>query len=216
VRNRRCEANAGGPPQEVSPRRRQLSDLLTPADDPQCPRGVERRKRTADDHPHDGHGAPSAAELAPRTDWNFAPTVVVNLDVADLTEPELRQEILKLRRRVQKLAALLRLVLVLLQTSGLTLSRERLPDGRQRADPARHRSGQRVHSVAGAPAVPLHAVIDKFSRRILVWFSRGILAWRIASTCAPVNRVARAYRRQSGRRRQRRRRAWSWPRVSRT
>ena len=36
-------------------------------------------------------------------------TVVVCLDVADLTEPELRQEVLKLRRRVQKLTALLRL-----------------------------------------------------------------------------------------------------------
>ena len=47
------------------------------------------------------------------------------LDVADLTEPELRQEILTLRRRVQKLAALLRLVLALLQASGFTLARER-------------------------------------------------------------------------------------------
>jgi hypothetical protein len=36
--------------------------------------------------------------------------VVVSLDVADSTEPELRQEILKLQRRVQKLAALFRLV----------------------------------------------------------------------------------------------------------
>ena len=35
-----------------------------------------------------------------------APTVVVSLDVADLTEPELRQEVLKLRRRIQKLTAL--------------------------------------------------------------------------------------------------------------
>ena len=40
-----------------------------------------------------------------------APTVVVCLDVADLTEPDLRQEVLQLRRRVQKLTALLRLVL---------------------------------------------------------------------------------------------------------
>ena len=31
-----------------------------------------------------------------------APTVVVSLDVADLTEPELRQEVLKLRRRVRE------------------------------------------------------------------------------------------------------------------
>ena len=40
-----------------------------------------------------------------------APTVVVSLEVADLTELELRQEVLTLRRRVQKLAALLRLAL---------------------------------------------------------------------------------------------------------
>ena len=37
------------------------------------------------------------------------PTVVVCLDVTELTEPELRQEVLKLRRRVRKLTALLRL-----------------------------------------------------------------------------------------------------------
>jgi hypothetical protein len=52
---------------------------------------------------------------------------VVSLDVADLTEPELRQEILKLRQPVEKLAALLRLAL--LQTSGFNLSGARLPDG---------------------------------------------------------------------------------------
>ena len=57
-----------------------------------------------------------------------APTVVVSLDVADLTELELRQEVLTLRRRVQKLAALLRLALVLVRVSGFTLSGERLPD----------------------------------------------------------------------------------------
>ena len=58
------------------------------------------------------------------------PTVVVCLDVADLTEPELRQEVLKLRRRVQKLTALLRLALALLRTSGFRLTGARLPDGR--------------------------------------------------------------------------------------
>src|SRR5215831_10595179 len=57
-----------------------------------------------------------------------APTVVVSLDVAGLTELELRQEVLTLRRRVQKLAALLRLALILLRVSGFTLSGERLPD----------------------------------------------------------------------------------------
>ena len=58
-----------------------------------------------------------------------APTVTVSLDVANLTELELRHEILKLRRCVQKLAALLRLALVLLRVSGFTLSGERLPNG---------------------------------------------------------------------------------------
>jgi hypothetical protein len=58
-----------------------------------------------------------------------APTVVVSLDVADLTERELRQEVLKLRQHVQKLAALLRLALVLLCVSGFTLAGERLPEG---------------------------------------------------------------------------------------
>jgi hypothetical protein len=55
---------------------------------------------------------------------------VVTIDVADLTAPELRQEILKLWRRVEKLAALLRLALALLHPSSLRLSNERLPDGR--------------------------------------------------------------------------------------
>src|SRR6516225_1619270 len=60
------------------------------------------------------------------------PTVVVTVDVADLTELELREEILKLRRRVQKLAALLRLALALLRISNFTLASERLPDGRDK------------------------------------------------------------------------------------
>ena len=58
-----------------------------------------------------------------------APTVVISVDVASLTEVELRQEIVKLRQRVDKLAALLRLALALLHTSGFRLSSARAPDG---------------------------------------------------------------------------------------
>src|SRR6266851_4087250 len=58
------------------------------------------------------------------------PTLVICLDVADLTEPELQQEVLKLRRRVQKLTTLLRLALALLRTSGFRFTGARLPDGR--------------------------------------------------------------------------------------
>ena len=58
----------------------------------------------------------------------MAPTAAVCLDVAELTEPELRQEVLQLRRRVQHLTALLRLALALLRTSGFRLTGERLPE----------------------------------------------------------------------------------------
>src|SRR4029450_6947675 len=57
------------------------------------------------------------------------PRAVVTLDHADLAQPDLRREILKLQRRVEKLAALLRLALALLHASGFSLSGERLPDG---------------------------------------------------------------------------------------
>jgi hypothetical protein len=59
-----------------------------------------------------------------------APKVVVSLDVTDLRAPELQQKILRLRRRVKKLSALLRLALALRRSSGFTLTHERLPNGR--------------------------------------------------------------------------------------
>src|SRR3989441_5730897 len=81
-----------------------------------------------------------------------APTVVVSLEVANLTEPELRQEILKLRRRVEKLAALLRLALALVHTSGFRLSGERLPDG--------HAKLQILRAIDRArECIPLRAVL---------------------------------------------------------
>lgn len=75
----------------------------------------------------------SATELGvPRSTalgWlGTAPAVVVCLDVAELTVPELRQEVLKLRRRVQKITALFRLALALLRTSGFRFTGARLPD----------------------------------------------------------------------------------------
>ena len=81
-----------------------------------------------------------------------APTVVVSLDVTELTEPELRKEVVKLRRRVRKLMALLRLVLVLLQTSGFRLSVARLPDGRDKLRILRSVDRAREH-------VPLRALL---------------------------------------------------------
>ena len=80
------------------------------------------------------------------------PTIVVSLEVADLTEQELRQEILKLRRRVEKLAALLRLALALLHTSGFKLSGARLPDGHAKLRILR--AVDRAHA-----CIPLRAIL---------------------------------------------------------
>jgi hypothetical protein len=95
-----------------------------------------------------------------------APAVAVSLEVADLTEPELREEILKLRRRVEKLAALLRLALALLHTSGFTLSRARLPNGKAKlrilraADRTREclplQVVLRLLGMSPSPLAPLH------------------------------------------------------------
>ena len=102
-----------------------------------------------------------------------APTVVVSLDVADLTELELRQEVLKLRRHVQKLAALLRLALVLLRVSGFTLSSDRLPDGRDKL--------RMLRAIDQARAcIPLRAVL-----RLLRLSPSRFHAWRRRHTaCA--------------------------------
>jgi hypothetical protein len=47
-----------------------------------------------------------------------APKVVVRVDVTHLKAPELQQEIVKLRRRVKKLTALLRLALTCFEARG--------------------------------------------------------------------------------------------------
>jgi hypothetical protein len=83
-----------------------------------------------EDVPHESPRGSRGVTRSTARGWlGVGPTVVMSLDVVDLTGPELRQEILKLRRRVQKLTALLRLVLTLLRASRFTLSREQLPDG---------------------------------------------------------------------------------------
>jgi hypothetical protein len=82
------------------------------------------------------------------------PAVVVWLDVTELTEPELRQEVIKLRRRLRKLTALLRLALALLQTSGFRLAVARIRDGRDKLRILRPVDGPRAPPVASAPAVP--------------------------------------------------------------
>ena len=59
-----------------------------------------------------------------------SPQQVVTLDVLSLKEQQLQHEVLMLRKRVRKLLALLRLLLVLLRISGFSVAKERVPEGK--------------------------------------------------------------------------------------
>ncbi len=75
---------------------------------------------------------------------------MVCLDVADLSEPELRREVLKLRRRVQKLTALLRLALAVLRTSGFRLTESDLKTPKPRCGVLRAADWAHKHLLAAA------------------------------------------------------------------
>ena len=57
---------------------------------------------------------------------------VVSVDALSMDATQLQREVLRLRSRVQKLPALLRVLLVVLRMSGYSLNRARLPDGSQK------------------------------------------------------------------------------------
>lgn len=62
--------------------------------------------------------------------WLTEPnTEVVTVDVLDMNTLRLQQEVLRLRARVQKLTALLRVLLVVFRMSGYSLNQARLADG---------------------------------------------------------------------------------------
>jgi hypothetical protein len=85
-----------------------------------------------------------------------SPNQVVGLRRTDLTDSELRQEILTLQRRVEKLAALLRLALVVRPRGERWLTGERLPDGPAKARILSEvdRARTCMHAAARDPAVP--------------------------------------------------------------
>ena len=62
-----------------------------------------------------------------------SPHKVVTLDVRSMKEQEFRREVLMLRRRIRKLLALLRLLVVSLRISGFSLANERVPQGKAKA-----------------------------------------------------------------------------------
>lgn len=54
---------------------------------------------------------------------------MVSLDVLDFDTVQLQAEVVKLRERNQKLAAIIRLLVALLQAFGVRLDQQRLPEG---------------------------------------------------------------------------------------
>ena len=58
---------------------------------------------------------------------------VVTFDVADWDAHHLQQEVLALRNRVERLVAILRLVVVLVKVSGFSLAHARIPNERRKA-----------------------------------------------------------------------------------
>ena len=55
---------------------------------------------------------------------------VVTVDVLHMDAIRLQQEVLQLRARIQKLTALLRVLLVVFKLSGYSLNQSRVPDGK--------------------------------------------------------------------------------------
>src|SRR3974390_2007245 len=86
-------------------------------------------------------------------DWlSVRRTRVVTLDVADQDHQRLQREVLTLRRRVDRLQGLLRLMVVLWKVSGFSLSALRFPDQASRLRLLQ--AIDRVHAV-----LPLRAVL---------------------------------------------------------
>ena len=113
-------------------------------------------------------------------DWlRVAPQAVVSLDVTTLSEQDLQHEVLRLRRQVHKLAALLRLVLAVRRVSGFTLSCERLPDGRNKQRILRAIEQART----GMPLRGLLRVLDLSPSRFHAWQRQDGCALDDQSSC---------------------------------
>ena len=100
-----------------------------------------------------------------------ASSEVVTVDVFDTESCQLQREVLVLRRRLERLVALLRLMVVLVKVSGFSLAHVRLPDGGRRV--ALLRAIDRSRSV-----VPLRIAL-----RLLRLSSARYHSWRREEDC---------------------------------
>ncbi len=106
------------------------------------------------------------------TSWLRTPSSeVVTLDLAEMSEAELRREVAALRRRNERLAAVLRLLIVMLKVAGVSLVRSRIVEGSNKDLLLRAVERSRKH-------LSLRAAL-----RILRLSSSRYHAWRRDGTC---------------------------------
>jgi putative transposase len=95
------------------------------------------------------HGVPLSTARGWRTNRS---TEVVSLEVLELDTVRLQHEVILLRRRIARLGSLLRLVVIVLKVSGVSLARVRLPDGIAKLQLLRAIERSRLH-------LPLRSVL---------------------------------------------------------
>ena len=100
-----------------------------------------------------------------------SPCTVISIDVAEMDPLALQREVLVLRHRMQRILAVLRLMLSLLRLSGFSIARSRLPDGSDKA--ALLRTIERCRDV-----LPMRAVL-----RILRLSPRRYHSWKRNDEC---------------------------------
>ena len=107
------------------------------------------------------------------------PRPVFSIDVVQKMDTDLQREVLKLRRRIEILQALVRLLLAIVRLSGFRLDSERLPDGLDKA--------RVLKAIEMARRVlPLRAVL-----RVLHISSARYHAWKRAeNTCGLDDRTS--------------------------
>ena len=136
-----------------------------------------------------GHATRRGVPRSTARGWlTSTPAEVVTLDIVDMDVVDLQQEVLALRARVDRMVALLRLVVVLLKVSGFSLACARLPNGATKISLLRAIKRSRS-------ALPLRTV-----RRALRFSSPRHHSWKREDECSldDVPSCPRLYARAKG------------------
>ena len=131
--------------------------------------------------------------------WMRQPTAeVVTVDVLERNASQLQQEILRLRSRVQKLTALLRVLLVVFRMSGYALNQSRLPEGSRKQPetaPGAARTKPDKRNLDERDAARTASAAPMLSPSTNVG-SRAPKRWRPKSTASITSRTIRRFPRQ--------------------